>query len=124
MVHIIKSHKSHKAEYKYIRDTCQQEKPTGITMTLSANNSLESDSLSFSIPIIACLTVHIPGQGIKKKTSKKVIKTKEFSYTFSATKANYLKFLVIFLSKHHISNKLQVMNHRHYTLKMQVPPSA
>ena len=31
MVHIIRSHKSYKAEYKYIRGTCQQDRPKGIT---------------------------------------------------------------------------------------------
>ena len=31
MVHIIRSHKSYKAEYKYIRDMCQQDRPKGVT---------------------------------------------------------------------------------------------
>ena len=34
MVHIIRSHESYKAEYKYIRDTCQQDRPKGITSPL------------------------------------------------------------------------------------------
>ena len=31
MVHISSSHESYKAEYKYIRDTCQQDGPKGVT---------------------------------------------------------------------------------------------
>ena len=31
MVHIISSHKSYKAEYKYIRDACQQDRLKGVT---------------------------------------------------------------------------------------------
>ena len=31
MVHIISSHESYIAEYKYIRDTCQQDRPKGVT---------------------------------------------------------------------------------------------
>ena len=31
MVHISSSHESYKAEYKYIRDTCQQDRPKGVT---------------------------------------------------------------------------------------------
>ena len=31
MVHIISSHESYKAEYKYIRDACQQDRPKGVT---------------------------------------------------------------------------------------------
>ena len=31
VVHIIRSHKSYKAEYKYIRDTCQRDRPKGVT---------------------------------------------------------------------------------------------
>ena len=31
MVHISSSHESYKAEYKYIRDMCQQDRPKGIT---------------------------------------------------------------------------------------------
>ena len=32
MVHIISSHESYKAEYKYIRDVCQQDRPKGVTL--------------------------------------------------------------------------------------------
>ena len=92
-------------------------------MASSANNSPEPEESSFSVPIIARLTVHITGQGSKKKTTKKDTKTKEFSHTFSATKTNYLEFLTTFLTKHHIGNKLQVTDRRRYTCKMQVPPS-
>ena len=31
MVHISSSHELYKAEYKYIRDTCQQDRPKGVT---------------------------------------------------------------------------------------------
>ena len=31
MVHIISSHELYIAEYKYIRDTCQQDRPKGVT---------------------------------------------------------------------------------------------
>ena len=31
MVHIISSHESYKAEYKYIRDACQQDRPKDVT---------------------------------------------------------------------------------------------
>ena len=91
-------------------------------MASSAGNSPEPNDTHFSVPIIARLTVHIAGQGNKKKTTKKDIKTKEFSHTFSVTKSNYLDFLTTFLTKHHIGNKLQVTDRRRYTCKMQVPP--
>ena len=92
-------------------------------MASSTNDCPEpSDSLSVSVPIIACLPVHVSGQGVKKKSMKKEIKIKEFDHSFSATKLNYLNFLAAFLKKHHV-NKLQVTDCRHYTLKMQVPPS-
>jgi hypothetical protein len=96
-----------------------------VTMAASANNSPEpEDSEScFVVPIIARLTVHIAGHGNKKKTTRKDTKTKEFSHTFSVTKSNYLAFLMTFLTKHHINNKLQVTDRRRYTCKMQVPPS-
>ena len=87
----------------------------------------ESDS-SFSVLIIARLTVHAASQGInkgnnRKKATKKETKMKEFMHTFSATKANYLELLTALLTKHHIGNRLQVMDRRRYTCKMQVPPS-
>jgi hypothetical protein len=44
--------------------------------------------------------------GNKTKTTKKDMKMKEFTHTFSATKSNYLEFLTAILTKHHISNKL------------------
>ena len=92
-------------------------------MASSTNDCPEPpDSLSVSVPIIACLTVHVSGQGVKKKSTKKKIKTKEFDHSFSTTKSNYLNFLAVFLEKHHV-NKLQVTDRRHYTLKMQVSPS-
>ena len=31
VVHIIRSHKLYQAEYKYIADTCQQDRPKGVT---------------------------------------------------------------------------------------------
>ena len=34
MVHISSSHELYIAEYKYIRDTCQQDRPKGITSPL------------------------------------------------------------------------------------------
>jgi hypothetical protein len=94
-----------------------------IAMATSANDTPEPEESCFSVPIIACLTVHITGKGNKKKTTKKDTKTKEFSHTFSATKSNYLKFLTAVLTKHHIGDKLQVKDRRCYTCKMQVPPS-
>jgi ribosomal protein S7 len=91
-------------------------------MASSTHNSPEPEESSFSVPIVARLIVHIASQG-KKKTIKKDTKTKEFSHTFSATKSNYLEFLTTILSKHHISNKLEVTDRRRYTCKMQVPPA-
>ena len=77
-------------------------------MASSADNSPEADVSTFSVPIIARLTVHIAGQGGKKKTTKKDTKTKEFSHSFSATKPNYLDFLTTVLTKHHMGHKLRV----------------
>jgi len=82
-----------------------------------------SNSEEFSVPIVACLLVHITGHGSKKKTTKKDTKMKEFSHTFSTTKSNYLEFLTTVLTKHHIGNKLQVTDYWCYTCKIQVPPS-
>jgi hypothetical protein len=93
-----------------------------IAMATSANDTLEPEETCYSVPIIAYLTMHIAGKGNKKKTTKKDTKTKEFSHTFSITKSNYLKFLIVVLTKHHIGDKLQVTDRRHYTCKMQVPP--
>ena len=92
-------------------------------MASNMDNTPEPIETEFSVPIIARLTVHIAGQGNKKKATKKDIKTKEFSHTFSATKPNYLEFLTAFLTKHHIGNKLRVTERRRYTCKMQVPPA-
>jgi hypothetical protein len=93
-------------------------------MASSAGNSPEPDEFSFSVPITAHLIVHITASGhVKKKTTKKDTKTKQFSHTFCATKANYLEFLTTVLTKHHIGNKIQVTERRRYTCKMQVPPS-
>ena len=88
----------------------------------TTSNSLEPEGSSFSVLIIARLIVHVAGHG-KKKATKKTTKTKEFAHIFYATKSNYLDFLTTILTKHHISNKLQVTDHRHYACKMQVPPS-
>jgi len=91
---------------------------------MSTNNSPEPKYSNFSVLIIAHLTVHISGPGNKKKSStKKNIKTKEFIYIFSITKANYLQFLTTFFTKHHISNKLQMTDRKHFTCKMQILPS-
>ena len=81
------------------------------------------DSEKFSVPIVACLLVHITGHRSKMKTTKKDTKIKEFSHTFSTTKSNYLEFLTTVLTKHHIGNKLQVTDRRCYIYKMQVPSS-
>src|SRR5258707_13760975 len=95
--------------------------PPPPTMVSATCNSPEPEVSSFSMPIIARLTVHSTSPG-KKKAPKKAIKTKEFVHTFCTTKSNYLKFLTTILTKHH-SNKFQVPNHRHYTCNMQVLPS-
>jgi hypothetical protein len=87
-------------------------------MVLNMDNAPEPNETEFLVPIIVCLTVHIAGQGNKKKATKKDIKTKEFSHTFSITKPNYLKFLTAFLTKHHIGNKLCVTESKHYTCKI------
>lgn len=91
-------------------------------MATTADDSPESDDFSLLVPIVAYLVFHIAGQGNKKKMTKKDMKTKEFAHTFSATRPNYLKFLITILAKHHIS-KLQMTDHRHYSCKMQVLPS-
>jgi hypothetical protein len=91
-------------------------------MASSADNSPEANVSTFSVPSIACLTVHIADQGGKKKTTKKDTKAKEFSHSFSMTKANYLNFLTTVLTKHCMGHKLRVTDHRHYICKMQVLP--
>ena len=92
-------------------------------MASSANNSPEPEESSFSVPIIARLTVHTASQGNKKKTTKKDTKTKEFEHTFCATKSNYLELLTTILSKHHVGKNTQVTDRKRYSCKMQVPPS-
>ena len=44
VVHIISSHKSYIAEYKYIGDTCQQDRPKGVTSPLF--QGLEASEIS------------------------------------------------------------------------------
>ena len=87
-------------------------------MASITSNSPELEESSFLVPIIACLIMHIASQGNKKKTVKKDTKMKEFAHTFCVTRSNYLDFLTTVLTKHHIGNKLQVTDHRHYTYKM------
>jgi hypothetical protein len=96
-----------------------------VAMPPSASNSPEPESTSFTVPIIARLIVHVASQGSKnkKKTTKKDMKTKEFTHIFCATKPNYLNLLTTILTKHHVGHKLQVTDRRRYTCKMQVPPS-
>ena len=86
-----------------------------VIMASSTNDCPEpSDSLNVSVPIIACLTVHVSGQGVKKKSMKKEIKIKEFDHSFSATKLNYLNFLAAFLkSTMSTSFKLQIVGITH-----------
>src|SRR5260370_40433089 len=95
--------------------------PPPPTMASATCNSPEPEVYSFSMPIIAHLTVHSTSPG-KKKAPKKAVKTKEFVHMFCTTKSNYLEFLTTILTKHH-SNKFQVMDHRCYTCKIQVLPS-
>ncbi len=90
--------------------------PLPPTMTSATCNSPEPEVSSFSVPIIAYLTMHSTSPG-KKKAPKKAIKTKEFVHMFCATKSNYLEFLITILTKHY-SNKFQVTDHRHYTCKI------
>ena len=40
MIHIISSHESYIAKYKYIRDTCQQDRPKGITLSFNQLSAL------------------------------------------------------------------------------------
>ena len=40
VVHIISSHESYIAEYKYIGDTCQQDRPKGVTFLERVTPSL------------------------------------------------------------------------------------
>lgn len=82
----------------------------------------EVEDSSFLVPNVACFMVHTLSQGNKEKTTKKGMKTKEFSHIFCATKVNYLKFLTTILTKHHINNKIQVTDCRCYSCKMQVSP--
>ena len=37
VVHIIRSHELYKAEYKYIRDMCQKDRPKGVTLAYQLN---------------------------------------------------------------------------------------
>jgi len=92
-------------------------------MASDVGNCPEPEESTFSVPIIARLIVHVTGHANKKKPAKKDTKTKEFVHTFEATKSNYVEFLTTVLTKHHISNKLQVTDRTRYTCKMQVPPS-
>ena len=79
---------------------------------MSAETSTEAAEPSFSVPVVAHLTVHVTASGTgKKKSTKKETKTKEFTHTFSATKSNYMALLSATLEKHHIGNKLQVTEH-------------
>ena len=49
VVHIIRSHESYKAEYKYIRDMCQQDRPKGVTLPVSPVLQYAIDLLSAKV---------------------------------------------------------------------------
>ena len=51
MVHIISSHESYIAEYKYIGDMCQQDRPKGIT-------TVPQVPTSFTAPYATASTTH------------------------------------------------------------------
>jgi hypothetical protein len=89
----------------------------------STSPTPEPDNPTFSVPIIACLTVHTKSGTGNKKTTKKDTKTKEFTHSFSASKSNYIELLNIILMKHHVASKLQVTERRRYNCKIQVPPA-
>jgi len=91
---------------------------------LTANSPEPAEPPHFSVPIIARLTVHVPVAGSgKKKFMKKDLRTKEFTHTFCAAKANYIELLNMVLAKHHINDKFQVSECRRYCCKIQVPPA-
>jgi hypothetical protein len=93
-------------------------------MPPSYSSSPEPPEPFFTAPILARLAVQIPVSGMaKKKGTRKETKTKEFSHCFSATKSNYVQLLNTILAKHHIGNRFQATERRHYGCKIQVPPA-
>ena len=48
MVHIIRSHESYKAKYKYIRDTCQQDGPKGVTYNVDGTPNRKGDIVVYT----------------------------------------------------------------------------
>ena len=46
MVHISSSHELYIAEYKYIRDTCQQDRPKGVTV-ITQTGGIEGDMTGY-----------------------------------------------------------------------------
>ena len=45
VVHIISSHESYKAEYKYNRDACQQDRPKGVTKENNSERSIRGAAM-------------------------------------------------------------------------------
>jgi hypothetical protein len=79
---------------------------------------------TFTVPVLAHLTVHIAEASVsKKKATRKEVKMKEFNYTFCSTKANYVQLLNTILEKHHISGKFQASERHRFSCKIQVPPA-
>ena len=54
MVHIISSHGSYKAEYKYNKDACQQDRPKGVTSD-EEEETLVNNIINSPAPIPICL---------------------------------------------------------------------
>jgi hypothetical protein len=63
--------------------------------------------------------------GVKNKTAKKKIETKnkEFPFTFETTQENYLRFLLTLLTKHCYQKYLPVTARNCFNIKAIVPPS-
>ena len=52
MVHIISSHESYKAEYKYIRDACQQDRPKGVTEAGLFPATFQNPKMAFTFRVL------------------------------------------------------------------------
>src|ERR1700722_10970259 len=88
------------------------------------DGSLPWEPAEFTAPVLARLTVHVAEANVsKKKTTKKEVRTKEFSFTFCSTKTNYVQLLNMILEKHHVGGRARTTERRHFSCKIQVPPA-
>lgn len=92
-----------------------------ISSPSTSNDAPTAHSVWINAKLVVVETVPT-NKNNKKALTKKIIKNKQFTHQFKASKDNYVELLNTFLKTHHIQEYHAMASHT-FIFKIQVPPA-